>query len=1693
MNPYAAAAAGMAGEEPTNRYAAGAAELADSQRVNVRANVMAAGAASPDAAASAMRLSRQVGAPLDLVQRNLPAIQRSVAAERVDADTAAAPVLRNRYTDAGFAALAHDDSAALAGVERLTGAYTFGNAFKKGLAGGKLTLDFLADRLAGAVGADRSETQRILQETTGFYRAQGADPQLQAAGERAKAAGGGTWYGTLLNLPGEVAAAEQPFQVVGKFMTEQLPASLVGFGIGAAATAPLRAAVASKVSNALVAKGVNIGLAGAAGNGTAVVAQSLGTNYAEGLGQGLKPEQAASRAWTKTLNEVPANAVAGAAMGLKLGPNQLTNIFGQATLQGAGGGLGAAQASLSVGEQPDPVEIALEILGEAVSAGPEVAGLTFSRIAESRTVKAAETAAAAIDDAQTVGEIIKAADASALKARDPQTFADLVEHIQPEAVLYIAPEHLAGVDLSAVPTVAAQFAEAQANGGEVEISLADLVAHLPGDQLLPHLRTAPAAMTAAEAQAFDGPTELEAELSGRALADVQVEQVRAIAAKRQASGQPIDADLAGEQLSPVINNLLIGLRNIGNDPQRAEAMLADFVRSVAANPRHSAADIAADVVEASGRGRMLTAPTSLQPPETDSAYTGEALIQSPDQGNMSADDWLAYMDAADESALRAIETRDTRSLRDMQWLTNAKTKAAAEIRGLAHAARAGIETLAAAEISQQPVYAAQRFMASADAQGLHPDVIAEQFGYSSSDAMSQDIANSEPEAQAIERLVEARMLEEHPDIATAIARERSAEALIADRARGRFLATEAAALSNALGSKAMLERDAQRYAEQSIARRQVRSIRPAQFEAAADRAGKQAGAAFRRGDTAAAAKFKRSQVLQTALQSEAASATDQVERALASFKRMLKPDNGQRDGNLADTARAVLAQYGLAQTEQTAADYLAKVETYDPELHADLLTLMDGLPAPANFRDLTVADFRAVRDKVEALWSLARSTRQIEVDGQMVEIAQAAQGLVEQLHFEAPAKAEQMVGTNSKLDLRMRLAGVRAALRRVEHWADARDKGARDGPFRHYLWQPVSEAVTSYRGERNRQVNRFLQLLKTIEPTLKPGKIAAPELGDNTVFADRSALLHALLHTGNESNRRKLLLGYQWGALREDGSLDSTRWDSFLKRMHSEGRITAADWRFVQSTWNLLEEMKPAAQQAHKRMFGFFFDEITAAPVQTPFGELAGGYVPAMTDTLLVPEARTHGAMDDMLSSQNSPMFPAVNRGFTKSRVETYTRPLALDLRLLPAHIDKVARFAVLGPVLRDAARLVTRNKIFRGAMDAVDPTAIESMLVPWLKRTATQTLTKAPETQADRAVARIANRVRNRTGLLLMAGNVVNTLQQFTGLSVAALRVKPRLMAAGMAQLIRNPTSTVRAINELSPWMQQRSDDGARDVDQSIHELLTNPGAMERAEQLGLKYGYFLQQGAQNLLDRVVWLGAYRQAELQGLADAQAVREADSAVRMTQSSFAPEDSAKVEHAGAFTRLFLMFYSYFGGQFNMLATEAQNARAKPGRLALVYLLGFAVPAFMADVITKGMRGELGGDDDDGDELADQLLKSFFVSQARYALGMAPVVGQVGNAAIGQFTPNRFDDRIGASPVYSSLEAAVRAPRSIVRAIEGDGSARTAVRDGLTAVGVLTGLPVGPLVRPLGYLASDEAEDADAGTMVRGLITGTAGQ
>jgi hypothetical protein len=147
---------------------------------------------------------------------------------------------------------------------------------------------------------------------------------------------------------------------------------------------------------------------------------------------------------------------------------------------------------------------------------------------------------------------------------------------------------------------------------------------------------------------------------------------------------------------------------------------------------------------------------------------------------------------------------------------------------------------------------------------------------------------------------------------------------------------------------------------------------------------------------------------------------------------------------------------------------------------------------------------------------------------------------------------------------------------------------------------------------------------------------------------------------------------------------------------------------------------------------------------------------------------------------------------------------------------------------------------------------------------------------------------------------------------------------------------------------------------------------------------------------------------------------------------------------------------------------------------------------LSELIIRAMSAE-GLDADEDDERADDLLALFFGGQARNLAAFVPFAGPAALAGVNAFNDKWYDDRISTSPAVSVMESSVRAPHSVYTAMtDPDRSKKRAIRDTLTLLGVLSGWPLAPAGRPLGYLAdvqAGEAEPEGTADLVRGLVTG----
>jgi hypothetical protein len=1082
----------------------------------------------------------------------------------------------------------------------------------------------------------------------------------------------------------------------------------------------------------------------------------------------------------------------------------------------------------------------------------------------------------------------------------------------------------------------------------------------------------------------------------------------------------------------------------------------------------------------------------------------------------------------------AAERLQKRSIADLKWAVRARDKVIAKLKREAREIEKQTRVEVTAEVDRRPEVLAKAAIEKAEkdyeADPVSADMniaaIADAFGYPSVEAMYRAIELFGDKREAIDGIVERRMLEEHGDLIDERAITEAANEAVHNEARARSLATELRTQQEMLSERAdtgqvnargarmtvnVLVEAAKQFGANVIARTSLKDLKATAWKhtAAERRAGKRWQEATMAGDTQAAVQAKQDQMLNNAAAKAALDATAESKKILEFFARVTKGNDEKtvekgRDPDIVNAARAVLAAYGVqTPASKGAAAYLEVLQKNDPDTFNAIAPMMAAATQNAQpLEALTFEELQGLAEQIRAMWFLAKRSRQMEVDGNLLDIDDVAQELfarMEEIGIPDRIPGEGMTVTKAEERGLFLKQGI-AFLRRVEQWAEGMD-GKYGGPFLRFVFQPIKDAADRYRKDRIDYRKRFQALVDNLAPIVGDSVIEAPELGytfgapGSTAGTAMNEILHAVAHTGNDSNKRKLLLGRGWAFENADGTLDTTAWDAFLRRLVNEGKLESAHFDFVQGVWDLLEDTKPLAQKAHRDAFGRYFSEVTANAFVDPFGVTRrGGYVPAQVDSRLVKD----NALRKLAEEENNSMafaFPAPAKGFTMARTE-YNRPLMLDLRSLSQHIDKVLLFGHMTNPARDVRKLLTRKTVSQ-PLDRIQPAALESMLQPWLQRSAQQ-IVETPIVGSGKW-ARLPGIIRARAGMALMFANVSNAVQQITGLTTAAVRVKPSFLMRSVAQYVANPRQFSQAVWGASPYMDDRAKNEVAVLNEQMQAILIKPSTYERAQDWGMRHAYFLQTALDNVLSPIVWTGAFNQALADGMSDADAVRFADSTVRQTQGSTLPEDVSRFETGPAYARAFTQFVGYFNMMANTNGTALKQIAGEvglkkgAGKALYVVMMGFMAPIWIAEAIALAFRGGPEDEDDDG-YLDDWLAEVFGMGTLKGLLAQVPIIGQFGVAAAQRFNDNPLDDRVSLSPAVSLLESSVGAPQSVYKAIVEDGSAQKAIRDVATLVSVATGVPVYGLARPIGYaagVAQDRIEPEGPGDLARGLITGTA--
>ncbi len=978
---------------------------------------------------------------------------------------------------------------------------------------------------------------------------------------------------------------------------------------------------------------------------------------------------------------------------------------------------------------------------------------------------------------------------------------------------------------------------------------------------------------------------------------------------------------------------------------------------------------------------------------------------------------------------------------------------------------------------------------TSDARGVHPEIVAETFGFSSADEMARALADAESPRDAVKALADARMLQEHGELSSQAAIERLADEAVHNQARAKMVASELAALQRAgsvtekqgKGHVDLMAKAARSYAAQLISGKRIRDIRPVEFANAAARAGRAALKAMRAGDIETAAAEKRGQLVQTEAERAAVKGREEAEKILRYLRGFDR--KGARQSiptEYLEQIDALLDQYTLrtqsgAQIERTAslrtwvqsrlnageipvisesmlsveeaAAYKVAVEQRDasgnlvyPDDEERIKLLAEAIERSAvkPVQDATLEELRGLRDTIKQIEHLGRLKDKLLTAKDGKTYAEKRDELAATLVGNARSSGKNVRTSNTLVGrklARVKQFGVNHI--KAATWARIFDGGQDGGAWWNTLIRPANERAaweTTKRAEATGRLMTILQpILKDVPAMDKIGKGKFfPELGTSLNWEERFAIA---CNYGNESNLQRLM----------DGGIAGSEQTKTLSmpQIHAVLRsLSEAEWHAVQAVWDHFESYRPEIAAKERRVTGVEPEWIDARRfnVRTSDGKelsLRGGYHPVVFDKATNLQASQHAQAQDGKNAMKAAYGVATtSRSFTKSRVEEVKgRPLLLNLQGLYSGTNDVIHDLAWHEWVVDANKLL-KSKTLDAAIREHYGANVKSELEKWRDDIV------AGSKRLERAHEAAAGFIRKNVSTAALTFNALSAILQPLGITQSFARVGAGWVSKGVAQYLGNPAEATRMVKGKSEFMENRT----RTMFRDLNELRNTVAGQTTAGELMGRYGYFLTAQMQQTVDVPTWIGAYEKAIAGGRDEATAVALADQSVKDSQGGGEEVDQSGISRGGPLLKLFTAFYEFMNTQLNVLYLSA-STKSRAAAFWDFALIGVVTPILYEAVKAAATPGD-SGDWEDPEEIAKKAVVA------------------VGSNAMGLFAFAReatamFKSLAGEQSFGYSGPAGVRMFGDgftfAAQAYQGDLD-RAFFRSGLNLIGDLSGIP-----------------------------------
>ncbi len=605
------------------------------------------------------------------------------------------------------------------------------------------------------------------------------------------------------------------------------------------------------------------------------------------------------------------------------------------------------------------------------------------------------------------------------------------------------------------------------------------------------------------------------------------------------------------------------------------------------------------------------------------------------------------------------------------------------------------------------------------------------------------------------------------------------------------------------------------------------------------------------------------------------------------------------------------------------------------------------------------------------------------------------------------------------------------------------DGGELGGVWWNHIFRPIADA-------ENGREDRFVKIQEALRSDELFGQFSSTDLegwfhtrikfeGHPGKSFTKNQVIAAVLNMGTLDNKQKLMDGYRWNEAQLQEFVDS---------------LTADEVKFVQSVWDYIGGFREESFAVAKEMTGKTPTAIEAEPLMTPHGNLKGGYYPLKFDPNLSFKATINEAATDLkdafMAKKGAPT--------TKPGAHINRKPSAgnqkvnLDIGLISDHIFEVVHDIAHRKAVLNVAKILRQRDISEALTDTIG-VELQSEISDWLIAVANEKQEPSSGYLRFLKWARVSTTVVNM-GLKLttMLTQPVGITQTINELGVAQTAKGLRLFYGSRvgkteADQYAELGNRIAFVMDRSSFMRGRMTSHQRDIKDATKSLSAGDQMKAKATRFYFSGIGIMQMG----VDMPTWMGAYDSAikKYSDLsvkeAEASAIAEADSVVRMTQGGGATKDLAGIQRGNDAMKLFTMFYSFFNTLHNMATLRA--AKVKSQGFTKQSVLDAASAAlwlwFMPAVLSEMVAGR--GPDED-EEWAEWALP---------ILGMYPMMTAVGARDLANGMFGKFGYEI--TPAQAAPKSVVDLFNSAEKAWE-EGEYDNVVKDAVEASGYLVPWP-----------------------------------